>query len=112
MQNISIGRYPEDPQSQGVIKPEDGRWQLVLDREGYPHLYVQINTTDDAGKPIKGMLALEDMLPEKLTVKDLMEGEFGGRLTPEEEARAYEEFQDSERVINSILDVPRLWRSP
>lgn len=56
MQNITIGRYPEDPQAQGAIKPEDGRWQLVLDREGYPHLYVQINTTDDEGKPIKGML--------------------------------------------------------
>lgn len=57
MQNITIGRYPEDPQAQGVIKPEDGRWQLVLDREGYPHLYVQINTTDDEGKPVKGYAA-------------------------------------------------------
>jgi len=100
MQNITIGRYPEDPQAQGVIKPEDGRWQLVLDREGYPHLYVQINTTDDEGKPVKGMLALEDMLPDKLTVKDLMDGgEFGGRLSPEEEAKAYAEFQASERLI-------------
>jgi hypothetical protein len=98
MQNITIGRFQEDPQAQGVIKPEDGRWQLVLDKDGYPHLYVQVRATDDEGKPALGMLCLEDMLP--VTVRDLMDGgEFGGRLSPEEEADAYAEFQASERLI-------------
>jgi hypothetical protein len=100
MQNLYIGRFADDPQAQGVVKPDDGRWQLVIDREGYPHLYVQVNTTDDDGKPTKGLLALEDMLPDKLTVRDLMDGgEFGGRLPPEEEAEAYAAFQAEERRI-------------
>lgn len=83
MQNITIGRYEADPEAQGVIKPEDGRWQLVIDKDGYPHLYVQVKATDKD----TGMLAIEDMLIEKLTIRDLMDGgEFGGELSPEEEA--------------------------
>lgn len=93
MQNITIGRYDVDPEAQGVIRPQDGRWQLVLDKEGYPHLYVQINVADDQGAPTKGLLLLDDMLPEGLSVRDLMDGgEFGGKLSPEEEKTAYDEW--------------------
>lgn len=92
MQNIIIGRFEQDPQAEGVIRPEDGRWQLVLDKDGYPHLYVQINTRDDSGAPIKGMLCLEDMLVGKLSVRDLMDGEFDGKLPPEDEEEAYQAF--------------------
>lgn len=92
MQNITIGRYDKDPQAQGVIKPEDGRWQLVIDKDGYPHLYIQVNVEED-GKQLKGMFLLEDMLPEKMTVRDLMDaGVFGGKLSPEEEEEAYQEY--------------------
>lgn len=94
MQNITIGRYDKDPQAQGCIQPEDGRWQLVLDKDGYPHLYVQVNIENDDGTKDKGMLAIEDMLIEKMTVRDLMDGGcFGGQLAPEEEEEAFEEYQ-------------------
>ncbi len=43
MQNIIIGRFESDPEAQGVIRPEDGSWQLVLDKDGIPHLYVRAN---------------------------------------------------------------------
>ena len=93
MQNITIGRYDADPEAQGVIQPEDGRWQLVIDKDGYPHLYVEVKVGEEDGRPQKGMLALEDMLIEKLTVRDLMDGgEFGGALSPEEEEEAHQEF--------------------
>lgn len=99
MQNITIGRYEEDPQAQGVIRPEDGRWQLVIDKEGYPHLYVQVQIENDDGEGTHpGMLAIEDMLHDKMTIKDLMDGGvFGGKLSPEEEEEAFQEYlQDRE----------------
>ena len=92
MQSISVGRYNADPEAQGLIKPEDGSWQLVIDRDGYPHLYVQVNVTHE-GTLKRGLLCIDDMLPEGLSIRGLMsEGEFGGELTPEEEARAVEEY--------------------
>lgn len=93
MQNIVIGRYEQDPEAQGVIKPADGRWQLVIDKDGYPHLYVECNIRDNDGTLIKGMFLIEDMLPPDLGIRDLMDGgEFDGRPSPEDEQRAYEEW--------------------
>lgn len=93
MQNITIGRFEQDPQAQGVIRPQDGRWQLVLDKDGYPHLYLQVNVKDDEGNSTKGMLALDDLIPKPMTIRDIMDGgEFGGKLAPEEEEAAYQEF--------------------
>jgi len=94
MQSISIGRFDKDPQAQGVIKPEDGRWQLVLDKDGYPHLYVQVQIENDNGEgTTPGMFCLDDMLPKEVTVRDLMDGgAFGGKLSPEEEEAAHAEY--------------------
>lgn len=92
MQNIVIGRFDQDPEAQGVIKPEDGRWQLVLDKDGYPHLYVRAKLEDGQS----GLFLLEDMLPHRLTVRDLMDGgAFGGTLTVEQEKEAAAEFNRS-----------------
>ncbi len=94
--NISVSRYEEDPQAQGVIKPGHDRWQLVIDKDGYPHLYVQVNVEDDDGQPAKGLLCLDDMLPEGMSIADLMDGGvFGGKLTPEEEKAAQAEYVKS-----------------
>ncbi len=93
MQDITIGRFKDDPEAQGVIRPQDGRWQLVLDKDGYPHLYVQCNIKGPDGELTKGLLNVEDMLIEQLTIRDLMDGgEFGGELSPEEEEQAYAEM--------------------
>ena len=91
--NIKVERYKANPEAQGVVRPKDNSWQLVIDREGYPHLYVRCKLEDAGdGKPGTGMLCIEDMLIEKMTIPDLMKSEFGGKLTPEEEQEAHAEF--------------------
>jgi hypothetical protein len=100
--NIAITRYEEDPQAQGVVRPDTDRWQLVIDKDGYPHLYVQVNVEDDDGKAVKGLLCLDDMLPDGLSIKGLMdEGSFGGKLSVEDETAAVAEYQ-SDRQIRGI----------
>lgn len=92
MQDIAIGRFDSDPEAQGVIRPKDGRWQLVIDKDGYPHLYVQVNVVTN-GETSKGMFCIEDMLPPPLLIRDLMDGgDFGGPLPPEEEEAAHQEY--------------------
>lgn len=91
MQNVVIGRCDRDPDAQGMIKPEDGRWQLVIDKEGYPHLWVEVSHEDKT----KGMFCVDYMLP--VSIKDLMDGGcFGGELTAEEEAEAQAEYDASD----------------
>lgn len=88
MQNLMIGRYDADPEAQGVVKPEDGSWQLVLDKDGYPHLYLRVNI----GKGETGMLCLEDMLDSKLSVRELMEGEFSEEPPEDQQEEAHAEY--------------------
>ena len=95
MTNISVRRYTDHPaKHQGSVHPEDGRWQLVLDESGVPHLFLRVFV--EPGVP--GWLALDDLLPvsnksgEALTVADLIDGEAGDELPPEELEAAYEEY--------------------
>jgi hypothetical protein len=95
MQNIIIGRYDADPEAQGVIKPEDGSWQLVLDKEGIPHLYVRCHLDEtelEPGEAKDGLLCIEDVLPPDITIRDLMKSKFGGKLSPDEEKEAVAEW--------------------
>lgn len=94
MQNITIGRYDRDPEAQGVIMPADGSWQLVLDKDGFPHLYIRCQLeVEKEGDPTSGLLCLEDMLaPPGTTIPDLMKSKFGGFLSEDEEAEAHKEF--------------------
>lgn len=91
MYNIKIGRFVEDPTVQGVVEPEDRSWQLVIDKDGYPHLYVAVKLEDEPGVET-GFFCVEDLLPDDCKIKDLMQGSFGGKLPPEEEQAAYEEW--------------------
>jgi len=101
MVNITIGRFEDDPEAQGVVRPEDGRWQLVIDKDGYPHLYIQVNIEHEGSKG-KGLLCIDDMLHGKMSIRDLMDGgEAFGIPTPEDEAAAYQEFLD-DRKANPI----------
>jgi hypothetical protein len=92
LKNIHIKRFAKDPTAQGCIEPEDRSWQLVIDAKGFPHLYVRVKLEEDDGAFSHGMLALDDMLPEGTTVEDIMTGEFGGRLTPKEEAEEHAKY--------------------
>ena len=92
MEDIIVGRYDRDPQAQGVIRPKNGKWQLVLDNEGYPHLFVEANLEGENGNTFKGMLCIEALLPENMKIKDIMLSTFGGKLSPEEEEEAMQEY--------------------
>lgn len=94
LKNIHIKRFTKDPSAQGCIEPEDRSWQLVIDAKGFPHLYVRVKLADegDTGGVTHGFLALDDMLPEGTTVEDIMTSEFGGKLTPEEEAEEHAKY--------------------
>lgn len=84
MNNITIGRLNDDD-AQGVIKPADDSWQLVIDAEGFPHLYIRVKIAQEGSEPTTGLLALDDMLIGQMSIKDLMSGgEFGGELSPDE----------------------------
>jgi len=64
----------------------------VIDKDGYPHLYIRVALEHEPGEPAEGMLCLEDLLPADGRIRDLMAGSFGGKLTPEEEAAAHAEY--------------------
>ena len=98
MYNITVGRFREDPSAQGVIRPEDDSWQLVIDKDGYPHLHLRVNFEPEiieGSEHSTGFLCIEDLLPHDCTIADLMKGHFGGKLSPEEEAEAIREYTES-----------------
>lgn len=102
--NITIGRpSPEQhPNAQAIIQPEDGRWQVVVDAEGFPHFYIEVPVSagaDTGGKTVKGMLCIEDMLlpyddGSQPTIRELMsEGQFEGELPEAEKAEAAADWE-------------------
>lgn len=84
MYNITVGRMDDHPEAQGVVKPADGSWQLVIDNEGFPHLWVRVKGEDDT----TGMVPLDMFLQEGCGVKDLMLSTFGGEVTDPAEIEA------------------------
>jgi hypothetical protein len=87
VENIRVRRIGD----QVFVEPDSKRWQLVNDAKGYPHLYLQVLVEDDDGQMVKGYFCLDHMLD--VTIKELMEeGNFGGKLSPEEEQEALAEF--------------------
>jgi hypothetical protein len=91
MYSIKVGRFDEDPQAQGVIRPEDESWQLVIDKDGYPHLYVKVQF-EEGDEHEEGLFCVEDIFPDELTIPDLMKSKFGGKLSPDEEKKAFEAY--------------------
>lgn len=96
MKNIAVRRFVDHPAGhQGAVVPEDGRWQLVLDKEGVPHLFLRVFV--EPGVP--GWLLVDDLLPchqetgEALRIADLIDGEAGEPISdPAELEAAYEEY--------------------
>lgn len=82
MQNIHIKRHigeSECPnQHQGSISPEDGSWRLIIDRDGVPHLMVRTNIEMENGAVTQGYFAVEDLLPDGVTIEQIMKSTFGG----------------------------------
>ena len=104
MYNITIGRLADDPEAQGVIRPADDSWQLVVDKDGFPHLMIRVHlAVHDDGDPSSGMIPLDMFLTEGTTVRDLMSSEFGGEVTDPAEIEAC--LEDFER-FKSITGCP------
>jgi hypothetical protein len=97
MPAITVGRYDEDPTALGVVRADDGSWQVVIDKDGFPVFYfrVQAEPLTEGGPPTAGWMCVDDMLPPEMEgVKGLMQGVFGQPCPegPEADA-AFEEFQ-------------------
>lgn len=101
MYNIAVERLPEDPEAQGVIRAQDGSWQLVIDKGGIPHLWVRVETEDG----IVGKACVEHFMHEGMSVEVLMKSKFGGELAPEELAEAEKEW--AERDAENHIPCPR-----
>lgn len=91
MYNITVGRLGPSEDAQGVIKPDNGAWQLVIDRDGVPHLWLATTVEDDSGRTVKGMVPLDAFLPEGTTVADIMGSTFTGPASPEQKEAALSE---------------------
>ncbi len=96
MEKILIERYDDDPEALGCIRPESDAWQLIIDKEGFPHLYIATKVEVE-GQRADGMFCLDDLLPDEMQVKDIAEGTFGGELPPEELAEAVKECEEKGR---------------
>lgn len=86
--NITVGRLGPDADAQGVIKPSDGSWQLVIDKDGVPHLWLSTLVEDDDGRTVTGMVPLDLFLAEGATVANIMGSVFRGAPSAEEAAIA------------------------
>ena len=90
MERISIGRLSSHPEALGVVEPESKLWQLVIDKDGLPHLYVAVDIGDDK----TGLLCVEDCMHS--SIRQLM-------TTPTKEASEEDtrlglaEFEQSRR---------------
>jgi hypothetical protein len=96
MEKVLIERWDDCANYLGRVRAESGRWEVLIDRENVPHLYVQTHLEPDEedGEVIKGMFCVEDMLPEGWTVKDIMLSQFGGTLSDEEREAAEKEHEE------------------
>lgn len=94
MEKVLIERYDDCANYLGRVYAESGRWEVLVDKENVPHLYVQthIEPDEEDGEVVKGMFCVEDMLPDDLTIKDIMLSQCGGSLSDEEEAEAAAEW--------------------
>lgn len=92
MQNISIKRI-DCPEHQGVIEPADGSWKVLINKDGLPQTMVRVKYEADDGSVQDGWLDVQD-IPEGVSVHEVMEGVFGGKLSPEEEVEAAREYEE------------------
>jgi hypothetical protein len=101
MYNIAVQRLPEDPEAQGVVRAQDDSWQLVVDNDGIPHLWVRAKHEDGS----TGMVCVEHFMLEGMSIEMLMKSTFGGELSPEEQAASEKEW--SERDEEKGIPNPR-----
>jgi hypothetical protein len=96
MEKVLIERWDDCANYLGRVRAESGRWEVLIDKENVPHLYVEthIEPDEEDGEVIKGMFCIEDMLPDDWTIKGIMLSQFGGSLPEEDEALAVTEWAE------------------
>ena len=86
MDDIQIRRFRNDERGyQGCIEPASGKWQLCLDKEGLPHLFLRVWM--DEAKTESGWLCVDDLLPDELEPAGMIDG-IAGPPASDEEASA------------------------
>jgi hypothetical protein len=106
MEKILIERFENDPNGDlGRVAAESGRWEVLIDADNVPHLYVETNVETDGGEVVKGMFCIEDMMHDGMGIADLMLSTFGGQLSPEDEQAAVDEWQ----IKTAGRPCPRRW---
>ena len=94
MEKIIIERFENDPNGDlGCVSAEGGTWEVIVDKDGIPHFYVETNVERGDGTVDKAMFDVEDLMHDGMTIADIMLSTFGGKLDPEEEEEACEEWQ-------------------
>jgi hypothetical protein len=93
LSDIRIRRFSDHPHRwQGAIEPEDRRWQLCVDEEGVPHLFLRIFAEVD-GERRAGLVDYEQFVEVKIA--DLLDGEAGpeGEVSEEDAHAEWERLQ-------------------
>lgn len=100
MERITIGRLEGHPsRAVGCIEPESKRWQLVLDEDGYPHLYLRVQLGDAK----QGMVCIDDLLRGDLSVKGIMnDPDFGTDI----EVSDLEDARDEVNARRAEVPIP------
>lgn len=86
MDDIKIKRFTDHPHGyQGYLEPESGTWQLCIDKDGGPHLFIRIKIDPpQSDGTTEGWLCVDDLLPDELCPADMILGTFGEEPSPEE----------------------------
>lgn len=84
--DIRIRRFSDHPHRwEGAIEPADGRWQVCIDEQGIPHLFVRVFAVVD-GERRAGLVDFEQFCDVKIA--DVLDGDAGDEAVPEDEAAA------------------------
>ncbi len=92
--NIKVKHYSNDSEVLCAIEPDDKTWQVTVDKEGVPHLYVRMKLlASESDEEFPGMFCLDYLLPEGTTMKELVQdGYMTDPVPPEEEEAVYAEY--------------------
>lgn len=103
MPAVTVGRYEDDPTALGVVRAEDGSWQVVIDKDGFPVFYFRVQAEGE----VTGMMCVDDMLhPDFEGVKGLMQGIFGEPCSDGPETDAFHEEHQA-RIVAAGRPCPR-----
>ena len=84
MSNVKIKRFTNHPRNyQGAIRIEDGRWQLVIDENSNPNLFLRVYVD---GEP--GWVHVDDLLPDGVTCAAVIDSHAEDVVPPDDVAAA------------------------